>query len=208
MARWLSLIVGVIGLAACGSSGAATSVGDRAATCGPPAAHTLASSDGARVYAQGGSVYACSRASGRAYRLGDARRCIAAARVGPAAAAGGVVAYAVERCGVDTATAVVVVRRVSDGKRLSRHGVAPGPRVPEAFPEVGSIVVDRRGHAAWIASVHSVVLNHLFAQVAETAGAGTRVLASGATIALGSLRLHGSRLTWTAGGVRHSATLR
>ena len=40
------------------------------------------------MYAHAGFVYACSRASGRTYRLGDARRCIAAARVGPAAAAG------------------------------------------------------------------------------------------------------------------------
>jgi hypothetical protein len=206
MARWLTLAVVVVVLAACGSSAAVTSSAALKG-CGPAGAHTLASSAGARVYAHGGSVYACSRSSGRSYRLGDARQCIAGARVGPAAAAGAVVAYAIERCGVDTASAAVVVRRVTNGEQLSRHAAFSGPPGPESFQAVGSIVVNRSGHAAWIASDHSIVSHHLFAQVLETSGSGVRMLASGETIALGSLRLHGSRLTWTAGGAQHSATL-
>ena len=206
MARWLTLTVVVVALAACGSSAAVTSSA-ALKLCGPRGAHTLASSTGARVYAQGGSVYACSRSNGRFYRLGDARQCVAGARVGPAAAAGGVVAYAVERCGVDTATASVVVRRVSDGNQLARHAAFAGPPGPESFQAVGSIVVNRRGRAAWITSTHSVVSHHLSVQVIEASGSGARVLASGGTIAPDSLRLHDSRLTWTAGGQRHSATL-
>ncbi len=203
MSRWLLTILALGAVSACGSSAAGAT-----ASCGARGARTLAASTKARVYAHGGSVYACAGTGGRSYRLGSASRCIAGARVGPVTAAGTAVAYAVTRCGVDTASASVTVLRVSDGKQLLTRAAFSGPSAPEAFQAVGSIVVNRKGHVAWIVSDHSIATHHVVAQVIAARGSThTRVLATGSAIGLGSLRLDRQRLTWTAGGVQHSATM-
>jgi hypothetical protein len=200
--------VAVVALAAaCGSSTAATSTSNAGASCGPAAARTLAASSGARVYVQSGAVYACTPRSARRYRLGSAGRCIGGARVGPAAAAGPVVAYAVTRCGVDTGSATVVVRLLSDGSQLLDHPALTAAPGPESFQSVGSIVVNRGGAAAWIATSNSILSHRRITQVVEATRAGVRALASGAGIDVRSLRLHGSTLSWSAGGASHSARL-
>jgi hypothetical protein len=193
-------------LAACGSSAAAPAPSATAhGGCPPAGARTLAATPGARVYSQDGFVYACAPRSGRRYRLGVAAGCLQSARVGPAAAAGGIVAYAAQRCGVDTISAFVIVRRLSDGRQVFSRAAAPAAIGPEAAQSVGSIVVDRGGAAAWITVQRSIVSRRYRALVCAAVGSGVRVLDAGSAIRVRSLRLRGRRLTWRDGASLRSA---
>jgi len=55
--------------------------------------------------------------------------------------------YAVERCGIDTGTTLVEVRRFSDGRRLFSQAAVPAAGV-ESFDSVGSIVINGGGALA------------------------------------------------------------
>jgi hypothetical protein len=167
----------------------------------------VAVSSEARVYSVGGAVYGCSPGSSRHYRLGNTGSCINSTRVGPVAAASNLAAYASTSCGVDTGSTQVIVRRLSDGRQLSSHPATTGLIAPESYQSVGSIVVDGSGHAAWIGSLSSIVRHGQETQVNAAGSSGVKVLATGSDIQVNSLKLHGSTLTWTAGGKQHSATL-
>lgn len=158
-------------------------------------------------------------ARGRSFRLGHAVRALAQARVGPLAVAGDLAAYGVQSVGVDTVSASVVVRRLTDGTVLKelRATRAVGA---ESFESIGSVVAMATGAVAWIGSEHSIV-GHRSAIEVHASGAsgasgaagaggagGDRVLDSGPNIEPASLRLHGSRLTWVDGGATRHATLR
>jgi hypothetical protein len=225
------MLVVALMLAACGSSAAdsgggsmpaatssrstpaATSSRSTAAAsparCGPAGARTLAASAVARVYVQGGAVYGCSDRTGRTTRLGQSRSCIATSRAGPAAVAGELAGYGLQTCGVDTGTAEVVVRRLSDGAVLRTQNATAGRRGPESYQSVGAIVVKSDGAVAWVGSAASIISHRAQLEVlAGDARGRTRVLDSGGAITPASLRLRGARLSWTDGGRTRSATLR
>jgi hypothetical protein len=162
------------------------------------------------VYASAGFVYGCSATTRRTTRLGRSNRCIAASRAGPAAVAVELAAYGLESCGVDTGSGEVVVRRLSDGRGLRTLDATQGPRRPESYQSVSSIVVRRDGAVAWVARASSLGGGgqSSLQVLAADAGSGARLLDSGAGIAPASLALHGSRLTWKDGGQSRSASLR
>lgn len=161
------------------------------------------------MYSRGRSVYGCVSGGGKPVRLGRIGLCRGgASSVGPVAVAGQVAAYAVRFCGVDTSNSQVIVRRLSDGRQLSAHNAVTRPTGPESFQSVGSLVVSRGGHPAWIGSSSSIVLHHKAIQVLAASGGGVRQLDSGGGIDAGSLRLLGSTLTWQDSGKQRSATLR
>ncbi|HJS96027.1 MAG TPA: hypothetical protein VJ741_17325 [Solirubrobacteraceae bacterium] len=209
-------IVALVVLAACGSSvgeSAAASVAESAGStavvtrCGPAGARTLAANRRVRVYALHQIVYGCSVARGRHFRLGHASRALAEARVGPVAVAGDLAAYGLQSFGVDTVSASVVVRRLTDGTIVKELGATRAVGA-EAFESIGSVAVLANGAVAWIGSEHSIV-GHRSAIEVHTAGAGgDRVLDSGPNIVPASLRLHGARLSWVDGGATRHATLR
>jgi hypothetical protein len=155
------------------------------------------------VYAIGQAMYACDRRTRHRTKLGVTTNCIAMSRVDGTALAGDVVAYGVERCGVDAGFATVTVRRVSDGKRLHTFAALSGSG-PESFQSIGSVVVKRNGAVAWIATLHSII---------PSGGGRTEVHANGKLLEAGrgikprSLRLHGSTLTWRDGSKTRTATL-
>ena len=202
-------------LASCGSS-AAQSVDSRgtsssatfvaATACGPAGATTLAADGRARIYVVDQIVYGCSASGHRSFRLGHANRVFAQARVGPAAVAGDVAAYGLANFGVDTVTASVVVRRLTDGAQLE---ALPATRAhgAESFESVGSVVVMPDGTVAWIGSLHSIIGHRSATEVHEANSAGDRVLDSGLGIDPTSLRLRGDALSWVNGGVTRHATL-
>src|SRR5947209_3473465 len=107
--------------------------------CGPPTARTLALTHLARAYALRGEVYACAH-GGHSYDLGSSHLCMSSNRVGPIALSGTVAAYGAQRCGVDTGTAQVVVRRLTGGTVL--HTATATSRVPgaESYQSIGSLV--------------------------------------------------------------------
>jgi hypothetical protein len=196
-------IVALVVLAACGSS-AAKSAG-RAARCGPASAKTLAGNGRVRVYALRQVVYGCSVARGRSFRLGHVTRALTESRVGPVAVAGDLAAYGRQSFGVDTVSASVVLRRLTDGTRLKelRATRAVGA---EAFESIGSVVVNASGGVGWIGSEHSIVGHSSAIEVHAAGTGGDRVLDSGLNIDPTSLRLLGSQLSWIDGGATHHAT--
>jgi hypothetical protein len=207
MARLLALTAAVCALAACGSSSAASSGGSAALHCGPANRHTVAHSSQARVYVSGQALYGCAVSGDHRFRLGSTGGCIGGTSVGPVAVAGRLVAYAARRCGVDTSTSQVVVKRLTDGHQLSSRDAARGPVGPESQESVGSIVVTAGGKVAWIASLDSIATHRQSIQVVAASGATVRVLDSSAGIAAGSLQLHRGTLSWTRDGARHTAAL-
>ncbi len=192
-------------LVACGLSVAAP--GSKAtAACGPAHARTLAVDGAVRVYARGNAVYGCSMRGTRVFRLGQRVTCLGAARIDPVVVAGELAAYGSERCGVDTGSTLVIVRRLTDGKQL-RAAPATSPPGVESFQFVRSLVLRGDGAVAWIGTGSSIVSHG--SQKIEVHKAGRHgpvvLLDSGAGVRPSSLTLHGSRLTWRDGaGLRHA----
>jgi hypothetical protein len=212
MARFLLIAAALCPLAACGSSSAASSsagssAGTAAAHCGPAAAKTLARSAQARIYTRAGTVYGCAAGSPHPVRLGSTGRCPGGSAVGVVTAAGRLAAYSVRSCGVDTSSAQVIVRRLTDGHQLSSHAAYSGPVAPESFQSVGSVVATPGGKVAWIVSSSSILAHRRNTEVVAAAGGATHVLASGTGIAPASLQLHSGTLSWTSDWARHTAAL-
>ncbi len=205
--RWIVALVVLAVLAVCGSS-VGTSAGSIAVgtRCGPARATTLAADGRVRVYALHEVVYGCSAARGRSFRLGHASHALAESRVAPVALAGDLAAYGLTSFGVDTVSASVVVRRLTDGTTVKE---LPATRAvgAEAFQSIGSVAVLANGAVAWIGSEHSIVAHRGAIEVHAAGAGGDRVLDSGPKIDPASLRLHGSRLTWVDGGATRHATL-
>jgi hypothetical protein len=182
-------IVALVVLAACGSSVANSAGSTAGATrCGPAGAKTLAGNGRVRVYALHGVVYGCSVARGRSFRLGNVSRAIAESRVAPAAVGGDLAAYGLQSFGVDTVSASVVVRRLTDGTQVKelRATRAVGA---EAFESIGSVAVLASGAVAWIGTEHSIVGHGSAIEVHAAGAGGDRVLDSGPKIDPASLRL-------------------
>jgi hypothetical protein len=210
------LWVFVVSVAACGSSSAAPQSpasaqgsGAARARCGPAEARTLAASGLARVYSLRGAVYGCSVKGRKSYRLGNASRSIREGRVGSVAVAGQDAAYGLTQYGVDTVSASVIVRRLSDGTRLRDLAATSRPLGPESFESVDSIVVKRTGAVAWIAEGGSVISGHASdVEVDRADERGHSLLDSGAGIDGRSLRLRDSTISWRHAAATRTATLR
>jgi hypothetical protein len=211
MVRRPAILATGLVLAACGSSAALTtsSVSRSSAGCGPAGAHTLASDKLARIYSSHGAVFGCSVATGRVARLGRAGpSCLGGGRIGPVALAGAVAAYGVQICGIDTGTSSVIVRRLTDGRRLSDRAAMTRPLGAESYRSVGSIVVQTDGDVAWIAVGSSIIRQAKAIEVHALDQDGGRTLDSGGAVVADSLRLHGSTLTWMHGAKVRSAKLK
>jgi hypothetical protein len=150
-------------------------------------------------------VYGC--AGRRQYLLGQSSACIRSAQVGPVAVEGALAAYALERCGVDTGSSEVIVRSLTNGHQLKAARATTKPVGPESYVTVRSVVIKADGAVAWIALASSLLAHRRDTEVHKSDQHGQRLLDSGGGIDPGSLRLHGSKLTWRDGGGKRSATL-
>jgi hypothetical protein len=196
-------------LVSCGTSAASSGTAPARGHCGPASATALASSLRARVYSWHGGVFGCSFAGARSFRLGNTARSIREARVQPVAIAGNVAAYGLSSFGVDTIGTEVVIRRLTDGKRL-RDFPATRAGVVEGAQSVGSLAARGDGAVAWIGVERSILGGREAIEVhaADGSASADRVVDSGAQIAPGSLRLRGSTLSWRHGAATRHATLR
>jgi hypothetical protein len=190
--------------AATTASAAATA---SAATCGRHQGHTLVQSASARAYTLNGEVYACAIPNGVVYHLGSASVCVRSQRAGPVAIAGKLVAYGLESCGIDTGSSVVVVRRLTNGKRLRSDPSTTGTIGAESYSTVDSLVVKPNGSDAWIMVENSLGTHKTETEVHAHGTGGAVVLDSGTGIDPQSLRLAGSKLTWRHGRHKRSAKL-
>jgi len=186
------------------SPGAAAGTQSR---CRPAGAIVIAASPQARVYRLGGVVYGCDIRTGRRTGLGSGSLRPGSARVERVALAGIIVAYALTRSGVDTGSASVSVRRLSDGRELSSEPAITGLIPVEAYQSVDSLVVKRDASVAWIATVNSIIGRGSGTEVHSLARGRLALLDSGSAIVPTSLRLHDSKLTWRHGASTRSATL-
>jgi hypothetical protein len=202
----LLAVAGTILPVAVGASAASTS-SHPGPPCGPKSAKTLAASHTARVYVQQSVVLGCSAHGTATYRLGRDDRNITSVRVNPVVVAADLAAYGAERHGVDTATATVIVRRLTDGKQLSSNPATSPPGV-EAFQRVDSLVLKRDGAVAWIGDGSSIAgPGRRVVEVRKLDKHGLSVLDSGAAVHTDSLRLHHSTLRWRHGAHTRTATL-
>jgi hypothetical protein len=129
--------------------------------------------------------------------------------VGPIALAGKNVAYGYTTYGVDTVSAQVIVRRLSDGRQLRSAPATHGGLAPESLQSVDAIVVKPDGAVAWITGATSLIAHGANAtEVARDDARGSSVLDSGSGIDVRSLRLHRSSLSWRDGSRMRFATLR
>jgi hypothetical protein len=201
----------VAGLTVWGAS-PASGVSPARSRCGP-VAPTIAASRQARVYAWQGGMYGCSFAHGRSFRLGTTAEALHQSRVQLVVVAGADAAYALASSGVDTVSATVVVRRLTDGRRLG-HFAATRSGLVEGFQSVTSLALKSDGAVAWIGVAHSIVSHREVIEVhaagASSSGPGSgsanQMLDSGPAIAPQSLRLRRSTLTWRHGReTRHAA---
>lgn len=168
------------------------------ASCGPPEARTLASSSQARVYALKGADYGC--AGKRQFRLGRWKSPCAPC-VDRVVVAGTLAAYVLDYPGYDNSTSDVLVRRLTDGKRLSwyRASTATG----ETFQAVTSLVVSPDGGVAWISAASGIGISGRQIEVHR----GKSILDHGRTIAPHSLKLHGTVISWRHGSKTRTASL-
>jgi hypothetical protein len=184
----------------------ARSVTSRAAAalrCAPPGARIIRTDSRAQLYALRQVVYGCDDQTHRSTALGNATACIAAARVDRTALAGSIVAYGVDRCGVDAGYTTVVVRRLSDGKRLHSYAAVGGPGLVESYQSIGSIVVKRGTAVAWVGAERSIIGRGSWVEVDGVQHGKRTLLDSGTGIIGSSLRLRGSMLSW-----RHASATR
>jgi hypothetical protein len=205
-----------LAIAGCGSSQATSQARTAPRTepqpqasrdCGPASAKTLAASPLARVYELGKGVYGCTNRAGKSYRIGTSGFCTRADHVGPIAVSGQVAAYGVQRCGVDTGTGQVVVRNLAGGTIVRAAPATSRVPGPEAYQSVGAVVVKADGAVGWIGEARSIIGRGAVIEVHRYEARGQAKLDQGAGIALASLRLQGSQLSWTHAGHTRTATL-
>lgn len=226
----LPVTVVVIAVASCGP---ASGAGDRSAMrCGPARARTLAADSLVRVFQTGAGVYGCSAKTGLRTKLGPVGPCFEDNQlVAPVAVAGELVAYGLESCGVDTESAQVVVRRLSDGRVLLNDAASTSvffnpvsdvsPRAANSPSLVGgcdlgqgtdgaicvSSLVLAHGGVAWISVLILPDGARDTMKVHRVDRRGKQILDTSPKIAPGSLRLRGSRLSWKHGSFVRVATL-
>jgi hypothetical protein len=109
-----------------------------------------------------------------------------------------------ETIAAETARDDIVVRNLLTGRWVHKLPVG-GKRQLGGNGSVGSMVLKQDGAVAWIVRIEGA---NPVLEVWAADTKGLRVLASGATITPGSLRLRGSILSWVNGGVAARATLR
>ncbi len=181
--------------------------------CGPLSAPTEAGDLVARVYVSAGDVYGCvAGAASRSYLRGRRGSCLAPnaqaqeGAVGPVRLAGRVVAFASAVCGVDSGQTTVIVRRLTDGRFLHSRDATTRIGV-EGHQDVGSLVVKDDGAVAWIATAESIGAPRFVRQLARLDKRGFRVLDSGPAVAVRSLTLRGSMISWHRGNGMRTADL-
>ncbi len=187
---------------------AAAGASAHGAVCGPSQAHTLASDQLARVYSKDKKVYGCAKGSHSSYLLGSTMRPMSEDRVGPIALAGVDVAFGRTSFGVDMITAEVVVEKLTDGRVLRDNPATAGNFGAETAQQVKAVVVKADGSVAWIATINSIISHRGTTQVRKSDRTKQTSLDSGRNIKPGSLRLDGSKLTWSDGSVTKTATLK
>ena len=181
-------------------------------SCGPAAARTLAHDSVARLYTPdrtGGPlasarVYGCTFGSSRIVSLGGGAR---QQYVELPTLGGRFAGYALRQMGVDTGFTRVRVVDLRSGHGVDDAAATTQVTQPESFTNVTALVLNARGHVAWIGSKSSIRTPQATYEVHKIDAPAAALLDSGPQIDPRSLQRHGRQISWVRGGTRRSATL-
>lgn len=203
---------------AAGSTAVADTATVKMAHCAPRGVHVVAANLQAEVYETNGpeeprEAYGCA-AHGRAYLLGHYAESSSGGGGGVyrEVLAGTMVAYGKESIPGAQAPSdigsvnLVLVRNLRTGRVAHNMptGTAPNGSANTGVGKISSMVLKSDGSVAWIAGGEASPVEY---QVRVVDRRGERLLASGADVGTQSLRLKGSRISWTQGGRRFSSPL-
>ena len=185
----------------------AATAGAAPASCVPAAAKTLRASGAARIYSEGSVLYGCLGA--RRTRLGTLRGTVPfpATRIALYTLSSAYAGIDTAQMGVDTFSSTVSLVNLRTGATLATAPGTTPERRAESFISVTAMVVGAKGTLAWIGERSAIGVPHPTYEVHTLNAARNRLLAASATIASGSLRLHGETISWREGGHTRSATL-
>jgi hypothetical protein len=109
--------------------------------------------------------------------------------------------------GIDTGSSRVRVVDLRSGRVVEDAAATTPVRRPESFTNVAALVLNARGHVAWIGSKGSISTSPTF-EVHKIDGPAAALLDSGPQIDATSLRRHGNRISWKHGGGVRTAAFR
>jgi hypothetical protein len=185
-------------------------------SCGPAAALTLAHDSVARLYTpdralgtapnglQFPRVYGCLFGGSRIVSLGGGGR----QQVELPTLAGRFAGYGLRQMGVDTGFTRVRVVDLRGGRVIDDSAATTQVTRPESFTDVAALVLNARGHVAWIGSKSSIGMPQAIYEVHKIDAPAAALLDSSPQIDPFSLRRHGGQISWVRAGSRRSATLR
>jgi hypothetical protein len=181
-------------------------------SCGPAGARTLADDGIARIYTMAAlrrqplapaRVYGCASGSTKAVVLGGGNH----EYVELATLGGRFAGYALRSMGVDTGFTRVRVMDLRSGSVIDDTAATSPVTRPESFTSVTGLVVNARGHVAWVGSKSAIGVGRPTYEVRKIDSPGEALLDASPAIGAQSLRLRGTQLSWTHGRARRTARL-
>jgi hypothetical protein len=206
-----ALAIGAVAAAAVGVAGGESGVAAAPHSCGPPGARTLADDGVARVYTMAlrrgplapARVYGCVSGSSKIVSLGGgAHQYVELATLG-----GRFAGYALRSMGVDTGASRVRVLDLRSGRVIDDSAATSPVTRPESFTAATALVVNSRGHVAWVGSKRAIGVSRPTYEVRKIDSPAETLLDAGPDIGAQSLRLRGAQLSWTHGRGRRKARL-
>jgi hypothetical protein len=181
-------------------------------SCGPAGAQTLADNGIARIYTTAtrrrppltpARVYGCASGSTKAVSLGGGNH----QYVELPTLGGHFAGYALRSMGVDTGFTRVRVIDLRSGRVIDDAAATSPVARPESFTAVTALVVNTRGHVAWVGSKRAIGVSRPTYEVRKIDSPAEALLDMGPDIGARSLRLRGTQLSWSHGRARRTARL-
>jgi hypothetical protein len=109
--------------------------------------------------------------------------------------------------GVDTGASRVRVLDLRSGRVIDDSAATSPVTRPESFTAATALVVNSRGHVAWVGSKRAIGVSRPTYEVRKIDSPAETLLDAGPDIGAQSLRLRGAQLSWTHARGRRTARL-
>jgi hypothetical protein len=121
--------------------------------------------------------------------------------------AGRFAGYGLRETGIDTGSSRVRVVDLKSGRVVVEAAATTPVRRPESSVNVAALVLNARGHIAWVGAKGAIVGPPTIYEVHKIDASAGVLLDSGTKIDPSSLRRHGRRISWVRGRTRRTAAL-